>query len=125
MKKLYLILLLVIFSSYKAQELNEIVLSNKDKTVVITMKIDRYWLTIDTNGQLVNLHESSPSKKIGSSTASFFYNTDAEIDYEDPEFDFKFNRDITFCDDFHDYSKGKLKSINGVGFEYYDGFHSY
>lgn len=127
MKKIYFLIIFSAILNIKAQEIKEIFLLQNGKITIINLNIKNVFISIDTNGNLVNINEFSPSNKILPNLSSFSYQNDADIDYVDPDFNRpgSKNNDINFYDDFYDYSKGKLKSVYGVDFTYNDGFYNY
>ncbi len=127
MKKSFTLLFFVYFLSVQSQEINEIFLFQNGKSAIINLNIKNAFISIDTNGVLLNINELSPTDIILPNINSITYEKDADIDYMDPNFNYSNskNNGITFYNDFYDYSSGKLKSVYGADFTYYDGFYDH
>ena len=129
MNKIYSLLLLVFAISVHGQKINEIIFFQKSGKAIINLKIEDTFVSIDTDGKLLNLSQSgdqSNTMEIPPNTRSFSVNADTDFDYPNRTLiSSSFNQKITYYNDFYDYQSGKLEKVNDLKFSYYNGFHHY
>lgn len=129
MNKIYSLLLLVFAISVHGQKINEIIFFQKSGKAIINLKIEDTFVSIDTDGKLLNLSQSgdqSNTMEIPPNTRSFSVNADTDFDYPNSTHISSFsNQKITYYDDFHDYQSGKLEKVEGIKFSYYSDFYDY
>ena len=129
MNKIYSLFLLVFTISIQAQKINEIIIFQKSGKAIINLKIEDTFVSIDTDGKLLNLSQSgdqSNTMEIPPNTRSFSVNADTDFDYPNRMLtSSSFNQKITYYDDFYEYQSGKLEKVNDLKFSYYNGFYHY
>lgn len=129
MNKIYSLLMLIFAISVQAQKINEIIVFQKSGKAIINLKIEDAFVSIDTNGKLIQLSQSgnqSSTMEIEPNTITFVVNADTNFDYPDKSLlSSTFNQKISYYDDFYDYQSGKLEKVNGVKFSYYSNFYDY
>lgn len=126
MKKLYFLLILLFTLNLSAQQIREIILLDRGKAAVVNMKIGNYYVSINTNGNLVELNQLHQPRggEITSYATSFRVTKDTDITYTDPQ-SYSSRGDVKFYDNFYSYKSKKLESVSDVKFDYNDNFYSY
>lgn len=121
--RFYLLLSILMLTSLKAQKITDIWLLNSGNSADLAVHIGNATVFLNTNGKLLSINTLN-SDKITPSTGWMTYDSDSDIEYDNPD-SIPLNGEISFYDDFHDYNSGKLRSVGNVTFKYSDGFKTY
>lgn len=127
-RKYYILILLILFSFTKAQDIHEIRLFQKSKNFIIFFNIDNTFIAMDSQGKVLSLFQKSRNPGyfdniITPNGQSVSTTEDSDFDYtkdnSNPIIKNSNNNNIEYYNSFTSNDRGKIRAVNGEIFQYY------